>query len=185
MHLQYVARRVARRERYTEFQPQVVEVPYEYKVTSWKPERRVRVVTHHTAKVPYKYETVEWRSVKRTRNVRVTRYVDEQRTRNVRVTEYVPQEKSRQVRVTEYREVPVKRSETYTVIEPQTIEREIDVPTTRMVERKVREKSPMTWAYTPFPGLRTAWGAPGSMFAVASRSGYNYTPFTFGSPMFR
>lgn len=143
----WVPRRVASTQAFTEMVNQTVQEPYEYKMTTYKPvqrERMVKVQAFRTVQVPEKVEEIRFRTVSKTRNEQITRFVPEEKTRDVRYVSYEPREKVEKVRVTAYRTVPVKRTESYTAMVPRTVEREVDVPTTRMVQRSYSETVPVT-----------------------------------------
>lgn len=139
----FVPQTVERQQPYTTWQPQLVEVPFEYDQVVYQRERRQRTVRHErlrAVKVPVEYTEVVYRDKKDFITERVERLVEEPRERTIRYTELVPRTKVENVRVTEYEEVPVKKRETYTALVPREVEREITVQVYKDTPTRVTER---------------------------------------------
>lgn len=108
------------------YRPQYSQVPYQYTVTRFRPETRVKEVPV----VRYVTET-------RARTVRVCEYQPQQRTREVQFTVCVPQERSKMINLTSYRTVAEQRTVPYTVMTPYQVEKQIPIRVCQMVPKTI------------------------------------------------
>ncbi len=105
---------------------EIVEEPYEYQVTVYRPETRTKTVDVH-----------EMRTEVRKVTCHVTEYQPVQEERQVCYTEYVPQEKRWVENVTHYRQVAEQITRMVTVCVPKQVEHEVPVRVRHMVPHTV------------------------------------------------
>lgn len=98
----------------TVMRPEVIEQPYEFTVTVYKPELQKRLVS-------------------------VTKMVSEQVTKEVPYTVCVPEKRTRNVEVTKCRTVEEPKTITETVMVPVQVEKKITVPVCTMVPKTVQQ----------------------------------------------
>lgn len=101
---------------------------------------------YKTEEVPYESTRTVCRPEERSQTVRQYAGCEQEaRTREVTYTVCVPQVQTRQVPVTTYTAVPSEQKQTYTVMVPYTVEKEVQVPVCRMVAKTIVCKVPV-WA---------------------------------------
>jgi hypothetical protein len=124
----------------TVYKREVSEVPYTYTEVVYRPENRTKMVTvcdYETRTRTKDVRVCSYRQETKTVPYRTCRWVTEEKARDVVDTFCVPVTKTRTVPVTTYKQVPRERTVTYTDYVSREVEREVDVPVCRMVEKTI------------------------------------------------
>jgi hypothetical protein len=93
---------------------------------------------------PYEYTTTVYRPEQRTERIKVCDYVPEEQTRDVRYTVCMPKQMTRVRNVTTYRVVSEPRVESYTVKVPYPVTKEVNVMVCKMVPKTVTCRVPIS-----------------------------------------
>lgn len=138
----------------TVMKEQVVEEPCSYEVTVNRPETRTQVVRvrEFETRTQTRMERVaEVHPETRNWTYSAVAWQPEQRSRQVEIAFRVPRPTMRTEQVTMYREVPVQETQQYVAMVPREVEREVQVPTYRLVARTINVPagSPCIVAETP------------------------------------
>lgn len=97
------------------------------------------VMRYQTVQQPYEYNVTVCRPETRTQMVNVTEMVREQVTREVPVTVCVPEKRTRSYVVNLCRDVVEDKTDTYTVMVPHQVQKQVQVPVCRMVPQTVQQ----------------------------------------------
>lgn len=108
----------------------------------WKPnlvteQVPVTVWRNEMVEEPFEYVATVWRPEVRRQTVKVCETVKEQQVRDVQYTVCVPQQRERVRNVTRYRTVLEPRVETYKVLVPHTVQKEVEVTVCRMTPQQI------------------------------------------------
>ena len=125
----------------TVMKPHCVQVPYTYQVQVCTPDVRTRtfqVCSYHQEVRTATERVCDYRCETRVNKVTVTECSYEQRTRVVPYTVCVPKTETRNEQVTTYECRAVPKTETYTVMVPQTVQKQIEVEVCHMVPQTVQ-----------------------------------------------
>lgn len=102
-----------------------------------KEEVPVTVCKYEMVEEPYEYTVTVYKPEQRTRTVKVCRYINQERTRQVQCVVCVPQQRECVQNVTTYKMVTEQQVQKYTVMVPYTVQRQVQVMVCKMVPQQV------------------------------------------------